>query len=70
MRDRICATNTAALVFLAEQAEARGEDSAELRRQVNQAFRPSARPAPATPQKPSGDDFLAEMRALATPEAS
>ncbi|WGD55085.1 hypothetical protein QA641_15010 [Bradyrhizobium sp. CB1650] len=34
MRDQIWAANTAALVLLAEQAEARGEDSAELRRQV------------------------------------
>ncbi|MDI3562459.1 hypothetical protein [Bradyrhizobium sp. Arg816] len=34
MRDRIWAANTAALVFLAERAEARGEDSAELRRQT------------------------------------
>jgi hypothetical protein len=35
MRDQIWASNVAALVLLAEQAEARGEDSAELRRQVN-----------------------------------
>ena len=62
MRDRIWAGNTAALVFLAEQAEARGEDSAELRRQVNQAFKPSARPAPPAPAKQSTDirDLLAE----------
>ncbi|UPT97265.1 hypothetical protein J4G48_0003520 [Bradyrhizobium barranii subsp. apii] len=66
MRDQVWASNTAALVFLAEQAEARGEDSAELRRQVNQAFKPSARPAPAEPLKPT-EDFAAEMLRLATP---
>jgi hypothetical protein len=66
--DQVWAQHVAALVWRAEQMEAAGMDSTELRRLVNQSMRAGGqKPAPPKPQKPDPlraiDEHLARQRA-------
>jgi hypothetical protein len=69
--DRIAAEQIAALTVWARIQERRGDfkGAAATRQQLTQAWRTATafKPQPPLQQKPSGDDFLAEMRRLATP---
>jgi len=67
--DRIWAQNLAVLVWRAEELEAIGGDTTELRRLINQSMRAGGqKPAPPAPVKPAPNkqlqDYIASKRGL------